>query len=91
MHTWKPLDNELVLKAAAETGCIVTAENHQVSCGLGSAVANLLAAECPTPLERVGKQNRFGQVGPQDFLMQQYNLTAADIAAAVHRAIARKQ
>lgn len=91
MHTWNPLDDELVLKAAAETGCIVTAENHQVSCGLGSAVANLLAAKCPIPLERVGIQNRFGQVGPQDFLMQQYQLTAADIVAASHRAIARKQ
>ena len=90
MHTWKPLDDELVLKAAKETGCIVTCENHQVSCGLGSAVANLLAETCPTPLERIGIQNRYGQVGPQDFLMQQYNLTAADIAAAAVRAISRK-
>lgn len=91
MHTWKPLDNELVLKASAETGCIVTVENHQVSCGLGSAVANLLEEKYPTPLERVGIQNRFGQVGPQDFLMKEYNWTAADIVAAAHRAIARKR
>lgn len=90
MHTWKPLDDDLVLKAAAETGCIVTAENHQVSCGLGSAVANVLTEKCPVPLERIGIQNRFGQVGPQDFLMRQYNLTATDIAAAALRAIARK-
>ena len=54
MHTWKPLDEELVLKAAAETGCIVTAENHQVSCGLGSAVANVLTEKCLVPLERIG-------------------------------------
>lgn len=90
MHTWKPLDEELVLKAAQETGCIVTAENHQVSCGLGSAVANVLTEKCLVPLERVGIQNRFGQVGPQDFLMKEYNLTADDIASAAHRAMKRK-
>ena len=91
MHTWKPLDEELVLKAAAETGCIVTAENHQASCGLGSAVANVLTEKCLVPLERIGIQNRFGQVGPQDFLMKEYNLTAEDIAAAAKKAIARKK
>ena len=90
MHTWKPLDEELVLKAAQETGCIVTAENHQVSCGLGSAGANVLTENCLVPLERVGIQNRFGQVGPQDFLMKEYNLTADDIASAAHRAMKRK-
>ena len=91
MHTWKPLDEELVIKAAQETGCIVTAENHQVSCGLGSAVANVLTEKCLVPLERIGIQNRFGQVGPQDFLMKEYNLTAEDIAAAAKKAIARKK
>lgn len=90
MHTWKPLDEELVIKAAKETGAIVTAENHQVSCGLGSAVANVLTQKCLVPQERIGIQNRFGQVGPQNFLMEQYNLTAADIVAAAEKAIARK-
>ncbi len=90
MHTWKPLDEELVLKAAEETGCIVTAENHQVSCGLGSAVANLITEKHLVPVERIGIQNRFGQVGPQDFLMKQYHLTAEDIVKAAHRAIRRK-
>lgn len=90
MHTWKPLDEELVLQSAARTGCLVTAENHQISCGLGSAVANLLAEACPTPLERVGVRERFGQVGPQDFLLEQYQMTAADIAAAAQKAVARK-
>lgn len=90
IHTWKPLDEALILKAAAETGCIVTAENHQVSCGLGSAVANLLSQKCPIPLERIGIQDRFGQVGPQPFLMEQYNLTAKDIAAAAVKAMSRK-
>lgn len=90
MHTWKPLDEELILKAASETGAIVTAENHQVSCGLGSAVANLLTEKCLVPQERIGIQNQFGQVGPQDFLMEQYHLLAADIVAAAEKAIARK-
>ncbi|RKJ76104.1 transketolase family protein [Butyricicoccus sp. 1XD8-22] len=90
IHTWKPLDEALILKAASETGCIVTAENHQVSCGLGSAVANLLSQKCPVPLERIGIQDRFGQVGPQAFLMEQYNLTAKDIAAAAVKAMSRR-
>lgn len=90
MHTWKPLDEDLVVKAAKETGAIVTAENHQVSCGLGSAVANVLVEKCLVPQERIGIQNRFGQVGPQDFLMKEYNLTAEDIVAAAEKAIARK-
>lgn len=90
MHTWKPLDEDLVVKAAKETGAIVTAENHQVSCGLGSAVANVLVEKCLVPQEHIGIQNRFGQVGPQDFLMKEYNLTAEDIVAAAEKAIARK-
>ena len=90
MFTWKPLDEELVLKAAAETGAIVTAENHNVTCGLGSAVANCLAKNRPTVQEFVGVQDRFGQVGPQSFLMDEYGLRAANIVEAVKRAISRK-
>lgn len=90
MFTWKPLDEELVIKAAKETGAIVTAENHNVTCGLGSVVANCLAKNAPTVQEFVGVQDRFGQVGPQDFLMDEYGLRADNIAAAVKKAIARK-
>ena len=90
MFTWKPLDEELVIRAAKETGAIVTAENHNVTCGLGSVVANCLAKNQPVPQEFVGVQDRFGQVGPQDFLMDEYNLRAADIVAAVKKAISRK-
>ncbi|MCD8217526.1 MAG: transketolase family protein [Clostridiales bacterium] len=90
MHTWKPLDEELILRSAEETGCVVTAENHQASCGLGSAVANVLAKKYPVPLERVGIQERFGQVGPQDFLMEEYHLLASDIVSAAKTAISRK-
>ena len=90
MFTWKPLDEELVVKAAKETGAIVTAENHNVTCGLGSVVTNCLAKNAPTVQEFVGVQDRFGQVGPQDFLMDEYGLRAANIVAAVKKAIARK-
>ena len=90
MFTWKPLDEELVIKAAKETGANVTAENHNVTCGLGSVVANCLAKNCPTIQEFVGVQDQFGQVGPQDFLMDEYGLRAANIAAAVKKAVARK-
>ena len=90
MFTWKPLDEELVIKAAKETGAIVTAENHNVTCGLGSEVANCLAKNCPTIQEFVGVQDQFGQVGPQDFLMDEYGLRAANIVAAVKKAVARK-
>ena len=90
MFTWKPLDEELVVKAAKETGAIVTAENHNTCCGLGSVVANCLAKNCPTVQEFVGVQDQFGQVGPQDFLMDTYGLRAANIVEAVKKAISRK-
>lgn len=90
MFTIKPLDEEAVLSAARETGAIVTAENHNVINGLGSAVADTLALHCPTPLEKVGIQDQFGEVGPIDYLKKRYGLTAEDIAAAAKRAICRK-
>ena len=90
MFTWKPLDEELVIKAAKETGAIVTAENHNVTCGLGSVVANCLVKNCPTVQEFVGVQDAFGQVGPQSFLMDEYGLRSENIVAAVKKAMARK-
>ena len=90
MFTWKPLDEELVLKAAKETGAIVTAENHNTCCGLGSVVANCLAKNRPTVQEFVGVQDEFGQVGPQAFLMDTYGLRAANIVETVKKAISRK-
>ena len=91
MFTWKPLDTEAVAKWAAKTGALVTAENHNIIGGLGSAVAEAVCELCPVPVERVGALDRFDQVGPQAFLMDEYNMRAADIAAAAKRAIARKR
>ncbi|MCD8140021.1 MAG: hypothetical protein LUE17_09645 [Planctomycetaceae bacterium] len=90
MFTIKPLDAEAVIQAARETGALVTAENHSRLGGLGSAVAEVLATGVYAPLEMVGVRDRFGEVGPMDFLMKRFGLTADDIAAAAKRAIARK-
>jgi len=90
MFTWKPLDEELVKACASECGCIVTAENHQVGSGLGSVIANCLVKNNPVPLEMVGIQDRFGQVGAESFLREEYNVTANDIVAAAKKVISRK-
>jgi len=84
MFTIKPIDRELVLKAAQETGKIVTAENHSIIGGLGDAVANaLIEGGQFVPIKKVGVQDQFGSVGPQDYLQEHYGLTAAKIVEAV--------
>lgn len=90
MHTWKPLDEELIVSSAKATGAVVTCENHQVGTGLGSAIANVLAKNCPVPVEMIGIQDRFGQVGAESFLREEYNLTVADVVAAVKKVVSRK-
>jgi len=90
MFTWKPIDTELIDNCARITGAFVTAENHNIYGGLGSAVAEAAAKVRPVPIEMVGVKDRFGQVGTEDFLREEYELTAADIVEAAKRAIARK-
>ncbi|MBN2860507.1 MAG: transketolase family protein [Sphaerochaetaceae bacterium] len=90
MHTVKPLDEELVLSYAKKTGAIVTCENHQVTGGLGGAVAEYLSSEYPVPVSRIGAQDVFGQVGTLDFLMKEYQLLASDIAQAARAVIKKK-
>ncbi|MDR0841132.1 MAG: transketolase family protein [Christensenellaceae bacterium] len=90
MFTIKPLDKACVLESARRTGAIVTAENHQVTGGLGSAVAELLSETLPTPIERVGVQDEFGEVGTQAYLMERFSLTAASIVERAKLAVARK-
>ena len=90
MFTWKPIDKELIEKCAAETGAIVTAENHNVVGGLGSAVSEVVCAAAPVPVESVGVKDRFGQVGTEDFLRKEYNLTAEAIVSASKKAASRK-
>lgn len=91
IHTIKPLDNEAVLKSAKKTGCVVTAEEHQMNGGLGDSIAQLLARELPTPLEMVAVNDSFGESGTPDQLMTKYGLDAVNIVEAVKKAIARKK
>lgn len=79
IHTIKPIDADIIIKAARETGAIVTAEEHNIIGGLGSAVAEVLVEHYPVPLLRVGVQDKFGKSGKPDKLMEMYGLTAADI------------
>lgn len=83
VHTIKPLDKDEVVAAAKECGCIVTAEEHSVIGGLGSAVAETVCKEAPCRMAMVGVQDVFGQSGKPGELMEQYGLTATDIAKAV--------
>jgi len=90
MHTIQPLDEDCVIRAARETGAIVTAENHSLHGGLGSAVAECLAEHCPTPMERVANRS-FGDVGSLSYLIKHFDLDAASIAAAAKRVLPRKK
>jgi len=90
MFTWKPLDVELVASCARETGAIVTCENHNAVGGLGSAVCETVAGVCPVPVERIGSQDRFGEVGPEDYLLNLMGMDAGSIAAAAKRAVSRR-
>ena len=90
MHTIKPLDTDLVTKLAKECGAIVTAEDHSIIGGLGGAVAECIVSEHPVPLERVGVQDRFGESGGSDELLELLNMKSKDIVNAANRAIARR-
>lgn len=90
IHTIKPLDVETIVKEASRTGAVVTAENHNIINGLGSAVAEALVENKPVVMERVGTRDHFGEVGQQDFLMEKYGLKAHHIVAAVEKVLERK-
>lgn len=82
MFTLKPIDKDVIIKYATKTGKIVTCENHSIHNGLGSAVAEVLVENQPVPMRRVGVKERYGQVGTQEFLQQEYGLTAEHILEA---------
>ena len=90
IHTIKPLDKEIVLKAAKETGAIVTAEEHSIIGGLGSAVAETICEGYPVPMLRVGVEDRFGKSGKVPPLLEEYGLTAANIADKVRAVVGMK-
>lgn len=90
MHTIKPIDKEMILRAAKETGAIVTAEEHNVIGGLGAAVAEVVAVNHAVPMEIIGMQDCFGHSGHPEELLVHYGLTADAIVKAAKRAMARK-
>ena len=91
MHTIKPLDTELVLKAAQETGAIVTTEEANVMGGLGAAVCEYLAEACPVPVVRHGVNDEFGRSGKAPLVLEAYGITAEKIAECAKKAVALKK
>ena len=91
MHTIKPIDVHMIVKSAKETGAIVTAEEHQMAGGLGSAVAEVLGQNYPCPLEIVGVNNSFGESGTPAQLLAHYGLKDINIIEAVKKVIRRKK
>jgi transketolase len=91
MHTPKPIDREAVIKAARETGTIVTAEEHLINCGLGSAVAEVVSQEAPVKIRMIGIRDRFGESGETDELLQKFGLTARNIVKEVEEAVRAKK
>ena len=87
----KPMDEEKVIQAAKDAGCVVTVEEHQVTGGMGSAVAEVLAKNHPVPIEFVGVQNRFGESGSPNELIEHFGMGTAHIKEAVKKAVARKK
>ncbi|RDY26113.1 transketolase family protein [Romboutsia weinsteinii] len=90
MSTIKPIDRELIINSAKETKAIVTAEEHSVLGGLGSAVSEVLSEECPVIIKKVGVKDSFGESGTPADLLKKFGLTSDDIVVAVKEAIAKK-
>lgn len=91
IHTIKPIDSELLIKAAKETGVIVTAEEHSIIGGLGSAVMEAISETCPVPVVRVGVKDVFGHSGKGDELLKEFGLCSENIAKEVKRALSLKK
>jgi transketolase len=91
IHTIKPLDEEAVLKSIRKTGCVVTAEEHQINGGLGDSIANVAGRECPVPHEYVAVMDTFGESGTPNQLLNKYGLTKENIISKVEKVLARKK
>lgn len=91
VSTIKPLDEETILRSLSKTRCAVSAEEHNIIGGLGSAIAEIIGEKLPSPLERVGVRDRFAESGPWKELLKKYNLSPEDIRDAVIRALRRKE
>ena len=90
-HTIKPMDAETITKVARDCGAVVTVEEHQVMGGMGAAVAELLVASCPVPQEFVGMQDKFGESGEPEELLEKYGMSVKSIKEAVKKVVGRKR
>jgi transketolase subunit B (EC 2.2.1.1) len=91
MHTLKPLDTEAVIRAAQETGAILTVENHTIIGGLGSAVSEIVCEEYPIPVKRVGIKDRFGEVGDMTYLRKIMGIDTANIIDSALKLVRAKK
>lgn len=91
LHTIKPIDRDAIVSSVRKTGCLVTAEEHQLAGGMGSAVLEVLAEEMPVPVERVGIRDTFGESGTPQELMEKYGITSKEIFEKAHSALSRKK
>ena len=91
IHTIKPIDREIIAKAAEETGAVVTAEEHNIIGGLGSAVTEVICETTPVPVVRVGMNDTYGHSGTVPALLEQYGLTPANVAESAKKAISMKK
>lgn len=89
IHTIKPIDREIIIKAAKETGRIVTCEEHSIIGGLGSAVADVVTEEFPVPVHKIGVNDEFGKSGPAKDLLKEFGLSAENIVATVKRVLGK--
>ena len=90
IHTIKPIDKDIIIKAAKETGAIVTAEEHNIIGGLGGAVSEVVCEACPVPVLRVGVEDKYGHSGKVPPLLEMYGLTAQNIAEQAKKAVSLK-
>lgn len=89
-HTLKPMDEKTIVDVAKKCRTVVTVEEHQVTGGLGGAVAEILAKQCPTPMEFIGMQDTFGESGPMDQLLEKYGMGVDSIKEAVRKVIKKR-
>ena len=90
IHTIKPLDKEAVIASARKTGAVVSCEEHLFNNGLGDSIAQVLALHCPTPMEYVAVDDRFGESGTPDEMLTNYGLRSSNIVEKVHVVLKRK-
>ena len=91
VHTIKPLDQKAIIQAASETGAILTAEEHQINTGMGSAIAEVIVRNCPVPMDFIGMQDRFGESGKPAELMEKFGLTAGNIVEKAKALVNKKR